>query len=215
MSISYEPLWHMLNELKVTKMEFARMIGMSNATLAKLSKNEPITLTTVDKICNRFDCKIENVVKHIPDIKISKAKFLVDKGMIVLMEDFLSKEVIEGTTTSFRIKERPHVVLDIVSPEMDNDPKKIKEANYDDLSYAVAPIFIHMPTSVNSPLDIKFTDVEIDGVTTSGIVSFGRLSLVDSGLFKKKLGTMPKQYMIRFDKMLRTLDDVVEVVDED
>ncbi len=215
MSISYEPLWHMLNELKVTKMEFARMIGMSNATLAKLSKNEPITLTTVDKICNRFDCKIENVVKHIPDIKISKAKFLVDKGMIVLMEDFSSKEVIEGTTTSFRIKERPHVVLDIVSPEMDNDPKKIKEANYDDLSYAVAPIFIHMPTSVNSPLDIKFTDVEIDGVATSGIVSFGRLSLVDSGLFKKKLGTMPKQYMIRFDKMLRTLDDVVEVVDEE
>ena len=52
MSLSYEPLWAMLDELDVSKMEFAKIIGMSNATLAKLGKNEPITLTIIDKICN-------------------------------------------------------------------------------------------------------------------------------------------------------------------
>lgn len=38
----------------MSKMEFAKAIDISSTTLAKLSKNEPITLSTIDKICNEF-----------------------------------------------------------------------------------------------------------------------------------------------------------------
>lgn len=56
MALSYDPLWKMLKEMAISKMEFAKSIGISNATLAKMGKNEPITLTTVDKIYNEYHC---------------------------------------------------------------------------------------------------------------------------------------------------------------
>lgn len=211
MSISYDPLWQMLAELNITKMELAKMIGISNATLAKLSKNEPITLTTVDKICNRFDCKIENVVRHIPELKINKAKFIVEKGMIVLSEDTSLRIKTEGTSL-FRYHKRPHVVLDVLSSDRDTNPQKIANTKYDDLIYAVAPIYTNLNTS--SPLDVSINGVEIDGIVTDGIVSFGKLTLMDSGLLEKKLGIMPDKYMGKFEKILRALD-IDEVLDED
>ena len=71
LSLSYDPLWDMLKEKGINKMEFANAVDISNATLAKLGHNEAVSLTTIDKICNTFDCGIENVVKHITDITIN------------------------------------------------------------------------------------------------------------------------------------------------
>lgn len=64
MGICYDPLWNLLDELNISKMEFARKIDISNATLAKLGKNEPVTLTIVDRICDEFNCDISNVLFH-------------------------------------------------------------------------------------------------------------------------------------------------------
>ena len=68
MSFSYKPLWDLLQEENISKMEFASAIDISNTTLAKLSKNEPVNLNVINKICNLLECRIENVVQHIPDI---------------------------------------------------------------------------------------------------------------------------------------------------
>ena len=38
MALSYEPLWDFLNKMGISKMEFAKRIGISNATLAKIGK---------------------------------------------------------------------------------------------------------------------------------------------------------------------------------
>lgn len=215
MSLSYEPLWQMLNELNITKMEFARMIDISNATLAKLGKNEPITLTTVDKICNRFNFKIENVVKHIPDLTINKANFMIKKGMIVLADDIPQIDIarIKEMGGTFHVPKRHHVILDIVSNEGDNDPQNIENTPYDDLKYAVAPIYTSLLLN-NSPLNISFDDVEIDGVITSGIVAFGKLSVMDSGLFEKQVGQMPDTYIQKFDKILQAIVGVVNEEDD-
>lgn len=210
MSLSYEPLWQMLNELNISKMEFAKMIDISNATLAKIGKNEPITLTTVDKICNRFNCKIENVVKHIPDIQIKKANFIIKKGMIVLSNDISQLESIDiKENPTFTLPKRPHVILDIISSEDDNDPQNIENTPYDDLRYAVAPIYSSRIFN-NSPLNVSFSDVEIDGKIVSGYVAFGKLMIMDSGLFQKQIGQMPDSYIEKFDKILCTIIDVVE-----
>lgn len=211
MSISYDPLWEMLNNLGVTKMELAKMIDISNATLAKLSKNEPITLTIVDRICNRFNCKIENVIKHIPDIRITHSTFLVEKGMIVLCEDFSSRTKVEGTTSMYHIKKRPHLVLDIVTPSMDNDPHKVAQCKNEDLMYAIAPMYTSSPNTP-SPLNVSFSNVEISNELTSGYVSFGDIHIVCSGLFDSKLGIMPEKYMDKFDKILETVLEVTEDV---
>lgn len=212
MSLSYEPLWQMLNDMNITKMEFAKMIGMSNATLAKLGKNEPITLTTVDKICNRFDCQIQNVVKHIHDIQIAQSNFIIDIGMIVLAQDITESEriPIKGNDYIYRSKKRPHVVLEAVLGNGENDPKIIANTPYEKLMYAVAPMYLS--SIFNSPLNVAFDEVDIDGKATSGYVAFGKLSVMSSGMFEKKLGIMPESYMKKFHRILQTF---YETLDDD
>lgn len=63
MGISYKPLWHMLLDREMKKLEFRDLVGMSNNTLAKLGKNEPVSMEIIEKICLKLDCRIENVVE--------------------------------------------------------------------------------------------------------------------------------------------------------
>lgn len=62
MGISYKPLWHLLIEREIKKMEFKEMIGISNGTLARLGKNEPVSLDVLEKICITLDCEIQDVI---------------------------------------------------------------------------------------------------------------------------------------------------------
>ena len=63
MGISYKPLWHMLIEKEIKKLELRDLVGISNSTLAKLGKNEPVSMEIIEKICLKLDCKIEDVVE--------------------------------------------------------------------------------------------------------------------------------------------------------
>ena len=63
LSISYKPLWHLLLERDMKKLELRDLIGMSNSTLAKLGKNEPVSMEIIEKICIKLDCRIEDVVE--------------------------------------------------------------------------------------------------------------------------------------------------------
>lgn len=67
MSISYKPPWHLLVEKKMKKMELRDLVGMSNSTLARLGKDEPVTLDVLEKICVALDCRIEDVVEFVED----------------------------------------------------------------------------------------------------------------------------------------------------
>ena len=67
MAISYKPLWHLLLEKEMKKMEFRDLVGISNGTLARLGKNDPVSLDVIEKICLTMDCQIEDVVQIIPD----------------------------------------------------------------------------------------------------------------------------------------------------
>lgn len=64
--ISYKPLFRLLLEKDMTKTQLRESIGFSTATLAKLSKNEYVSLETIDNICKYFNCKIENVMEYQP-----------------------------------------------------------------------------------------------------------------------------------------------------
>jgi DNA-binding Xre family transcriptional regulator len=61
--ISYDPLWKLLIDKKITKTELREKVGFSTNTLSKLSKNESVTLSILEKICLCLNCKIEDVVE--------------------------------------------------------------------------------------------------------------------------------------------------------
>ena len=67
MSISYKPLWHLLVEKKMKKLELRALVGMSNSTLARLGKDEPVTLEVLEKIGVALDCRIEDIVEFVKD----------------------------------------------------------------------------------------------------------------------------------------------------
>lgn len=65
--ISYKPLFIQLVQRDLSKTQFREAVGFSTVTLAKMSKNQPISLDIIDKICNYLHCNIEDVIEHIPD----------------------------------------------------------------------------------------------------------------------------------------------------
>ena len=69
MAISYEPLWRTLLSMGINKSEMRKRTGIATATMAKLAKNESLTLAMVDKICLGLGCSIQEVVEIIPTTK--------------------------------------------------------------------------------------------------------------------------------------------------
>lgn len=69
MNISYKNLFKLLIDKELKKTEFARLVGIGQNTLAKLSKNEPVSMEVLLKICEGLDCKIEDVVEFVKEGK--------------------------------------------------------------------------------------------------------------------------------------------------
>jgi DNA-binding Xre family transcriptional regulator len=64
--ICYDRLWKTLIDKHLKKTELRDKIGISNATLAKLGKNEPVNLKIIEAICLELNCGIEDVVEIKP-----------------------------------------------------------------------------------------------------------------------------------------------------
>ena len=64
---SYNPLWKKLIDKGINKTNFANQCGLSKSTLSKMSKNQYVDMSTLNKICKFLNCEIEDIVKYIPD----------------------------------------------------------------------------------------------------------------------------------------------------
>ena len=63
---NYKPLLKLLIDKGMTKTQLREQLGISMATLAKISKNEYVSMKVLDDICNLLNCKIEDVIEHQP-----------------------------------------------------------------------------------------------------------------------------------------------------
>lgn len=66
MTLSYDRLWHLLIDRHMTRSELRRATGMSSGTFAKLSKGEPVTTSTLAKICDVLKCDIGDIISYAP-----------------------------------------------------------------------------------------------------------------------------------------------------
>jgi len=57
MNISYDKLFEKLKEKEISKTELRKNLKFSTATLAKLSKNEPVSMKVIEDICNFLSCQ--------------------------------------------------------------------------------------------------------------------------------------------------------------
>ncbi|HHX24081.1 MAG TPA: helix-turn-helix transcriptional regulator [Thermoanaerobacterales bacterium] len=65
MAFSYKPLWHLLLDRGITKTQLREMTGIGTATLAKLSKDQEVSMSVIHKICIALDCEIQDVVQIV------------------------------------------------------------------------------------------------------------------------------------------------------
>ena len=84
--INYNRLWTLISEYNLTKTEFMNQLGVSSATFAKLSSNQPVTMEVLEKICNILGCSLDNIVSFDPDVKSPVRWGGVDKTTTYLIK---------------------------------------------------------------------------------------------------------------------------------
>ena len=63
--ISYKPLWKTLAEKEMKKTDLLDVVGISRGTLTKLSKNEPVSVKIIDRICEKLEIEVTDVVEYV------------------------------------------------------------------------------------------------------------------------------------------------------
>lgn len=72
MDVSYNKLFKLLIDKELKKTEFAKKIGISASTMAKLSRNETVSMDIMVRICRTLGCNIEDVIEVLPEAREKK-----------------------------------------------------------------------------------------------------------------------------------------------
>ena len=67
--ITYKPLWKTLIDRDMKKMDLVEDGTVSRGTLAKMGKNQKVSLDVVERICSRLHCKVEDVIEFDADFE--------------------------------------------------------------------------------------------------------------------------------------------------
>lgn len=63
MAISYNKLWKQLIDKNMTKTDLRLKADIGTATLAKLGKNEQVSMDVLLRICNVLNCDISEIME--------------------------------------------------------------------------------------------------------------------------------------------------------
>ncbi|MCC5912693.1 MAG: helix-turn-helix transcriptional regulator [Clostridiaceae bacterium] len=69
MAYSYNKLWKLLIDKSMNKVNLRDKAGLSTTTLARLGKNEVVSLDALGKICRVLECNIGDIIDYIDDSK--------------------------------------------------------------------------------------------------------------------------------------------------
>ena len=67
MIYSYNKLWKMLIDRKITKTQMRQQAGISTNMLAKMGKDEPVSMEALAKISTALECGLDDIVEITAD----------------------------------------------------------------------------------------------------------------------------------------------------
>lgn len=62
MKFSYAKLWKLLIDKKMVKKDLMALTGITSSTIAKMGKEQSVTLEVLGRICKALDCNIGDIV---------------------------------------------------------------------------------------------------------------------------------------------------------
>ncbi len=66
MAVSYNKLWKLLIDKKLTKTELTHLAGISTNAMAKLGRDEDVRVNILEKVCMALGCTFDDIAEIIP-----------------------------------------------------------------------------------------------------------------------------------------------------
>ena len=67
MAISYNKLWKLLVDKKMSKADLRKAAGIAPNTMTRLRRDEEVTLAVLNKICSTLDVDVGDIMEFLPD----------------------------------------------------------------------------------------------------------------------------------------------------
>ena len=71
MAISYNKLWKLLVDRKMSEADLRKAAGIAPNTMTRLRRDEEVTLTVLNKICRTLEVDIGDIMEFLPDESVS------------------------------------------------------------------------------------------------------------------------------------------------
>ena len=65
--ISYDPLWETMRPRGISTYTLIKKYSFSRGTLDSLKQGRNISTATLDDLCTILDCKVEDVLRYVPN----------------------------------------------------------------------------------------------------------------------------------------------------
>ena len=70
MAISYNKLWKLLIDKKMSKADLRKAAGIAQNTMTRLRRDEEVTLAVLNKICSTLNVDIGDIMEFMPEINL-------------------------------------------------------------------------------------------------------------------------------------------------
>ena len=67
MAISYNKLWKLLVDKKMSEVDLRKAAGIAPNTMSRLRRDEEVTLSVLNKICSTLEADIGDIMGFLPD----------------------------------------------------------------------------------------------------------------------------------------------------
>ena len=68
MKVSYNKLWKLLVDKKMSKADLRKAAEIAPNTLTKMRKDEPVSIDVLLRICDKLDCNIGEMMDVIKEV---------------------------------------------------------------------------------------------------------------------------------------------------
>ncbi len=75
MAVSYNRMWKLLVDKKMSKADLRKAAEIAPNTMTKLRRDEPVNLSILARICQELNCDFGDIIEYIrePDSKTTSA----------------------------------------------------------------------------------------------------------------------------------------------
>lgn len=70
MTVSYNRLWKKLIDLNMSKTQLREKSGITTNALAKMGRNENVSMEVICKICDALNCQVEDILEVVSTDKV-------------------------------------------------------------------------------------------------------------------------------------------------